>query len=287
MLLSRIVVRRKKNARVVLAAIKVHGAQIGARLNQLFADLRAEGEIVVEYLGVLADLANALKDAVARLEHADWAHLSEVANDRWLRRLRDTATLRLQQTLLKISRTVDSTYGEGIAEEVLGLGAGLRAEPELMYEIGRRLSATLGAEDFRFPVPGLGGVELVPAELKTEIDGPLGELATALANLGEEKKKFDRTLKAKLHALEDFDKTYSRVANILRDLFGFAGEEMYGERVRPTTRQPPTSTPEAKPEDGENPEPETAEETPEPDPRPDEAPASPADPASETATATA
>ncbi len=247
MLLSRIVVRRKKNARNVLAAISIHGEKVAAKLNQLFEPLTPggdeapgfDGPTAVDYKGVIAGFKGLLEQARLKLERADWAHLAEVANDRRLRRIRDAATSGLFNTLRGISRTVDSNFGDGIAEETLGLGFGLRPEPELMFEFGSRLVDTLEDPDFRFPDAGIDGVDLTAVELKNDIEEPLHELDVALNNLSEERKKFDQTLKAKLEAIAEFDKAFSRVVNILRDLFGLAGEEMFGERIRPKTRQPP------------------------------------------------
>lgn len=253
MLLSLVVVRKKKNARSVKAALKIHGQRIAGKLDDFFSSIRLDGQPVVDYAGLLFDLENALDAALSALEQADWAHLAEAANDRRLRRQRDDLAGAVFQTLKSLSGNADSTYETGTAEEVLGLGAGLRAEPEMMIEIGSRVSATLAEPDFAFPTPGLGGVALDPVELKAEVDEPLNALRETLTALDDEKKKFDATLAVKQDAIVEFDKVYSRTTVILQDLFGFAGEEMLGERIRPTVRKRPETPAEDLPGDPDQP----------------------------------
>jgi hypothetical protein len=253
MLLSLTVVRKKKNARSVKSALKIHGERIAGKLNDFFALIRREGQIVVDYFGLLSDLENSLDAALSNLEQADWAHLAEAANDRRLRRQRDELASELHRTLKGLSGNADSTYEKGTAEEILGLGVGLRAEPELMVEIGSRVSATLADPGFAFPAPGLGGVALDPVELKAEVDGPLSALTTVIKALDDEKKKFDASLAVKQDAITEFDKVYSRTTVILQDFFGFAGEEMLGERIRPTVRKRPETPPEELPGDPDEP----------------------------------
>ncbi len=253
MLLSLTVVRKKKNARSVKAALKIHGENIAGKLNDFFSAIRVEGQLAVDYVGLLSDLENALDNALSRLEQADWAHLAEAANDRLLRRLRDESANEVLKTLRSLGGNLDSVYEVGAAEELLGLGVGLRAEPELMIEIGNRVSAMLADPEFVFPEPGPGVVAPDPAEVKAQIDEPLNALSGALLTLDDEKKKFDATLGTKQDAIVEFDKVYSRTTVILQDLFGFAGEEMLGERIRPTVRKRPESSPEELPGDPDEP----------------------------------
>jgi hypothetical protein len=242
MLLSLTVVRKKKNARSVKAALKVHGARIAEKLDGVFAAIRHGGQPAVDYFGLMSDLENGLDVALADLERADWSHLAEAANDRRLRRRRDVLTGKLYRTLTRVSGNADNTYARGTAEEVLGLGSGLRPRAEMLIEVGSRVSATLAAPGFGFPEPELGGSILDPVEIRREVDGPLDDLVTVMTALDDEKKKFDVTLAAKQRAVEDFDKVYSCTTFILRDLFVLAGEERLAERIRPTVRKRQRST---------------------------------------------
>lgn len=245
MLLSKIVVRRKKNARAVMAAIAIHAALIARQLELLLAPLRPEGRETSNFMAVIEDLRNLLVRDTDRLERADWAHLAEVVNDRRLRRTRDQSTDRLHQTLTFISGTIDNTYGGGIAEEVVGLGTGLRAVPDQMLELASRVDTTLGEPEFSFPEASLDGVQLDPAELQGQIREPLTDLEQAIKDLNEGKKEFDKTLKAKQLALEAFDRTYSQVAAMLKSMLLLIGEDLHAKRIRPTV---PQASP---PEDGE------------------------------------
>ena len=239
MLISRSVVRRKKKGRDFKSILRITYDTLVQRLNEYFAAIREEGQPATDYATVLADLGNSIDVEFERLQAADWAHLAELANDRKLRRVRDKATAEVHRTLVNITGTVDGTHGEGTAEEVLGLGTGLRKEPELMFEAASLAAVRLADTEFRFPEDeeNLDGVDVDREELLTQISGPLARLDDALRGLTDEEKKSVATLAAKELAIERFDKTYSRNANILQALLGFAGMDKQAERIRPKVRK--------------------------------------------------
>ncbi len=134
MLISRSVVRRKKNGRDLKGILRITRDPLAQALNNYFASIRREGQPVTDYATVLDDLENSIDVDFDKLQIADWAHLAEVSNDKKLRREREEVTTIVHRTLVNISDTVDGSHGEGTAEEYLGLGPGLRKEPELMME---------------------------------------------------------------------------------------------------------------------------------------------------------
>ena len=89
MLLTRTVLRRKKNAASVLASLVNHGPRIIAQIEAYFAPLLGPEQPVADLATVLAHLKLALEHVYDELERADDAHLAEVASDRRLRRVRD------------------------------------------------------------------------------------------------------------------------------------------------------------------------------------------------------
>ncbi len=237
MLISRSVVRRKKNGRDLKATLRVNFDPLAQALNDYFASIRREGQPVTDYAGVLTDLDNAIDADFGTLQEADWAHLGELANDRKFRRERDQETTVVHRTLVNITNTVDGSHGDGTAEELLGLGTGLRKEPELMLEAASHAAVLLADPDFRFPELVLGGVKLKPRELLDQIVGPLARLEKVLGRLTDEEKKSVATLETKELAIARYDKTYSRDASILKALLGFAGMDKQAERVRPKARK--------------------------------------------------
>ena len=237
MLISRSVVRRKKNGRDFKATLRVNFDPLAKSLNKYFASIRREGQPVTDYAGVLTDLDNAIDADFAGLQAADWAHLGELANDRKFRRERDEATAVVHRTLVNITNTVDGSHGDGTAEELLGLGTGLRKEPELMLEAASHAAVLLADPEFSFPELILGGVELRIDELLSQIVGPLARLEQVLGRLTDEEKKSVATLETKELAIARYDKTYSRDANILKALLGFAGMDKQAERIRPKARK--------------------------------------------------
>ncbi len=233
MLLTRTVLRRKKLAQAVLAAIRVHGPRVVAKLEELVSKLRQEGQQVPNYSGDLADLENQLVDAYNTIEASDDVHIRDLARDGRLRRLRNQATKSLQKVLLKMSQTIDSSYGPQTAEETLGLGTGLREIPDQIYDLGRRARDILSTEDFVFEGEVLQGVGLDPAELRAGIEGPLAELAGHLETQREGLRQTELTRKVKLEAIESFDATFTAVATWLKGLFLAAGEVELAKRIRP------------------------------------------------------
>lgn len=249
MLLSKTVLRRKKNALGVIAAITNHGPGLIPKLGQLFGGSRAEGEPASDQSGTLDDLKNDLEEVIANLEQADDAHLAEVANDNRLRRLRDEITTRMLRLLINLSRTIDHSYGAFAAEEELGIGAGLRPIPD-QIDVARRAVDKLTPE-FQFPRPSLWGVDLVPEELRQEIEEPTRQLGEVLARLRDERKKLELSLRRKNEAVAEFDRVYSYTTLWLKGMFLAAGEPDLARRIRPTIPQP-SPPPEDDPPDGKS-----------------------------------
>ena len=248
MLISRSVVRRKKKGRDLKAILRITFDKLVEKLNDYFAAIREEGQPATDYAAVLTDLGNAVDVDFERLQAADWAHLAELANDRTLRRARNKASAEVHRTLVNITNLVDGTHGEGTAEELLGLGIGLRNEPELMFEAASLAAVRLADPEFQFPEEGeLDGVEVDREELLTQISGPLARLEDALRGLTDEEKKSVATLEAKELAIERFDKTYSRAANTLKAYLGFAGMDKQAARIRPKVRKRKASESETDP----------------------------------------
>ena len=99
MLISRSVVRRKKNGRDLKSILRITFDQLVQSLNDYFAAIRREGQPVADYAAVLTDLGNAIDVDYERLQMADWANLAELANDRALRRTDRETTGRLSGQL--------------------------------------------------------------------------------------------------------------------------------------------------------------------------------------------
>jgi hypothetical protein len=133
--------------------------------------------------------------------------------------------------------TVDGAYGEGAAEEHLGLGTGLRKEPELMLEAASLAAVRLADPELDFGELQPGGTPVDPEHLQTQLSGPLARLEDVLARLTDEEKKSLATLESKEIAIERYDATYSRDANILKALLKFAGMHKQAERIRPKVRK--------------------------------------------------
>ena len=242
MLMTLATLRRKKNCKSVQAAILVHGPIVVPKLQERLQAFLGENQEMPDFRGTLDLMDRALESVYQDLEHADDVHLHEVANDRSLRRDRDGAAGKLKDVLVAISGTVDNTYGPFVAEEVLGLGIGLRALPDPIFDVGRRAMNVLAKPEFKFSGPSLKGVDLIAEDIRSEIDGPFKRLGSALKVLRIEKKKFEETLRLKRAADAEFDTVYSMVANWLKALFMASGEPELAKRIRPTIAQPAKSS---------------------------------------------
>ena len=268
MQLSKVVVRRKQQARAVLASIKAHGTMVAQQLEEKFAALRAENAPPPDYATVIQDLFNGLDHERTELEAADWAHLHEEANDRSLRRVRNEAARKLYAKFVEMSGTLDSAYGPGSSEEVLGLGKGMRPLPEQMLELARKAVAKLDDPDFELPAAQLDGVELSTESFRSQIMEHLEPLEAAIDNLAAEKANFYGTLKAKRDALASFDRVYVQGTKVLEGYYRLTGNDLWADTLRLTARRPTSSEEEPVPTEGDEDPPavETVEVTGEPGP---------------------
>ena len=233
MLLTRTVLRRKKNASAVLAALVKQAPGILAKIEAYFAPLRGPEQPIADLAGILADLKNALEHVYHELERADDAHLAEVAADRRQRRIRDQTTGELHQILLHFYRTIDNDYGTGTAEETLGLGPGMRPIPDEIYDLARRTNEQISEPGFAIPGPPLQGDGVSVEEFQTRIAGPLESLGDALERIRNQRKQFEVTLQEKLEWIAEFDRVYAFVATWAKAMFLAAGEPELARRIRP------------------------------------------------------
>lgn len=261
MLLSKVVLARKKNARAVLASIRTHGAQVAQALDGLCCQVRRDAGPAADYRHVLEDLGRLLEQRTEALEAADWAHLDEEANDRRLRRVRDDATRRIHRKMVEISATLNGAYGPYVAEEILHLGTGLRRRPEEMLELARKATAKLDDPGLELPPSQLDGVELSLDAFRLQIEEHLAVLQPAILALTTEGRKFDETLKAKREAIADFDKVYVQCVRLLDAFYRLSGNELLADRIRPTVAQSSAADPQPEPDPAAEPtEPEEAGE---------------------------
>lgn len=263
MLISKSVLRRKKNAFHVMAAIATHGKRVAEMLDAAFSVVHDPELPERPYAPVLGDLWRFLNHARLALEKADWAHNEEVKINRRLRRARDLTVRVLHAKLSDVSTAVDSTFGALTAEETLGLGRGLVAVPDQTLELARAALATLRKPGFEMPSANLEGVDLSASAIEAQLAGPVEQLEKSMKALRAEKTLFDRTLKEKLEAIDAFDNVYSQTARIAKGYFLLAGEKMLAKRILPTVRRLPAAEPPAEDDEAVEVDPEEEPEEPE------------------------
>jgi len=258
MLLSKVVLARKKNARAVLASIQTHGAKVAQALDGICCQLRRDEDPDTDYHHVIQDLGKLLEQRTAALEAADWAHLDEEVNDRALRRERDQAASKVHRKMVEISATLNGAYGPYVAEEILGLGSGMRPRPEEMLELSRKAISKLDNPGLELPPSQLDGVDLSLDAFKQQILEHLDVLQPTILALSTEGRKFDETLKAKREAITEFDKVYVQCVRLLDAFYRLSGNDLLADRIRPTVAQSSTGNPPPETDPGAEP-PETAE----------------------------
>ncbi|MCP3959379.1 MAG: hypothetical protein GY719_16135 [bacterium] len=220
---------------VVSAAIKTHGGQAADILN---ADRSTpEGEPVLDYRPVVADLGDRLDVAQQQMLAANTPHLGQLARVVELQDRRDEIKKQLLAAFTPARHTLENLYGSARGFTTVGVAGETLRDPRGLVKQVRDTVDFL--EDPK--------VDLTPAVEEVDVDLPrlAGRLARGADQLelvvGEHagaEKKAETTRLAKNEAITSYDRQFLFVARATEGLFDLAGMHELAERVRPSTRRP-------------------------------------------------
>ncbi len=211
-----------------------------------------EGQTLPDMALLQVILGNIVVHDSQAMEDADEANFDAFSRLNRLQLKRDAYKDDLIPTLIEIRDTFNTAFGTDSCQRVLGLGVEMPVETLRVRRLGDRVVRLLSADDFELP-PAKSDIAGVDLEKWVKMLKPnLNSLHETMDQISEAKREYERTLAAKNLAVETYQETYLRGAQLLEALYKVSGNEHLAAKLRPATPKPRST---AKDDDGQGSEP--------------------------------
>ncbi len=179
------------------------------------------------------------------MEQADETHFAALSRVNHFILVRDDFSGRLFPKLVEIRDTFDAAFGRDTCQRILGLGTGIPSEPFKVRRLSDRVVLRLDAPDFVLPPKRSEGVAVDTAQWVLEVRPDLEGLEGSMRDLSEARRESDRTLQAKLDAIEVYEDTYARCSRLLETIYLVVKRDHLAEKLRPAIPKPKSPDKEA------------------------------------------
>ncbi len=255
---------RRKSSLSVESSVEIHGEQVAADLEELFADKLREGETMPAFLIILRFLQRLLASAREGLTRIAAEHLKEVDGDNKSRRRRDVLKEKLAAKGRRLRDVLDGLFGPGSGLELAGLDRRAAQEPVDLMAQTERIMERFSAIDTGTIRPDLAGFSMDPTATIADLQSDYDEFRGLVDELNRENRRSDATVIAKNQAMDEFDRIFRLVGSALAAYYSLAGHEELAKRVTPSTRRAGQTKAEDEAEEkGEEPEESGSGELPE------------------------
>lgn len=248
------VLDRQRIAGRIVAAVRTHAQDVGARMQEVFAPAVAEGEPAPDFVVFQEQLARYLEMRIDQMVEAEEVHFSELADDLAPRRRRDEAAQACRDSLLALRNALSGAFGADFGDSLLGVEGRTPDDPLALHRLGRRALERLNEESLEIPPRRLDGFPVDLGALASQLEPVLDELGEALREVNEEDRRREATIRERDLALDAFDTAVGSVGRIAIAFDNLAGFPEFAGRIRftlPVRRRSGTSSPDdAPPSDG-------------------------------------
>ncbi|MBI5495205.1 MAG: hypothetical protein HY904_09250 [Deltaproteobacteria bacterium] len=229
--LSKMVTDKLKSSTSVVNAARTHATRIGT---QLAAEINEPGVAPI-LEKVVQRHADKLETATRTMTAADEKHVQELGDDNEPRARRDAAAEQTHALLLDTKEALTGAFGAEFVAR-LGLGGTVPVDPVAISRTAALVLTNLGT--LPAPASRLPGYAYNAAAFSNPLKTRHDALTAALADVARESKEADATLAEKTRAVEAYDTTFSRVANLTSALLEAVDEKDLAGKVRPSLRRP-------------------------------------------------
>ncbi len=253
----------------VLAIAGTAAATLEARLKPFLQ----EGEVLSVELLMLA-LVRWIQGGHDQLEEREVRQLQAERKLKKLRLDRDLRQKALYGMLLRIRKTFDDAFGQGMAAIYLGLEAGMiDLDPVVLRRVAREAVRLLTDPAFAAPEPKFPGLWKNPAQYAEQIGEVLVPFETGLDEIEAQKREVEKAVMAKTELLAKLRDRLTWSIRFFEAIYRLTDLGFHADRLRLTVAaRPSAEKEESAPEEGEATAASGAEEA-----TPSEASDSPAD----------
>jgi len=226
---SKMVINRQKSSEAVQAVGRNHADEIEKGVTAAYGP---DAGPAVKLL--IHNAVEILKRDTVSMVSSDDEHLKETADDASSIDERDTFAQKAYEQLVDFRETAKAVYGSEYVD-TLGFKGSTPQDPVAIHRLGVLVTGNISSS--RPPEPRRAGVSLDIAQWS----GPLGEsiraLEKSLSHVADEKREAESLLVARNTAIEKYDRTFSKTADLMSSLLSIAGKDELAQRVRPSRRR--------------------------------------------------
>ena len=230
------ITQRIRSCLVVEQTILNHAQRIANVLSERFASLADPAVAVPDFFGLQSFFLVVLQALRAALEEAEHRHVAKLAIRAGSRRRRDQAFGKLGSEMLGLRGFFDGVYRPADIRS-MGFPAELGQTPLDLIRQGEHVVRQLAATSSQLVSPEFAAVTPDTAGMIESLDTSVGEMRTALSDVGRDSKRAELTRVDRERAQDAFDAGFLWIARTLESLFRLADEKELAERVRPSVRR--------------------------------------------------
>ncbi len=200
-----------------------------------------EGEQLDGMKPLQLTLVRWIEDDQNRLEEHEAVQRSASRQLKRLRLHRDEQQATLYNKLLRIRKTFDDAFGQGLAAIYLGLGPRLRdIEPLAFRRQARETIAILSDPELATPEPEIAGIWENPAKYAAQIQESLTPFQAALDEIESQKREVEKAQKAKTDLLAELGDRLTWSIRLFEAIYRLAGLGFHADRLRVTSVSRPS-----------------------------------------------
>ena len=234
------ITRQLKRARSAVKSVLAIAGTAAATLETTLKPFLREGEVLGVQPLMLA-LVRWLQGGHDRLEDREVRQLQAERQLKKLRRRRDAQQQALYSMLLRIRKTFDDAFGQGLAAIYLGLEAKLNElEPLALRRVAKEAAKILADPDFTTPEPQILGLWESPAQYAEQIEKLLEPFQTSLDDIESQKREVEKAVKAKTDLLDELRGHLTWSIRLFEAIYQLADLGFHAERLRLTVASRPS-----------------------------------------------
>lgn len=233
----KMVTQRIDSADQVDAVFAAHGADLAAQLAEHYAPADG-GPPPFDYQAHLDHLRGDLATTRQELAAASSVHQMKLGEVIELRSERDRQHGEEYGAFKIVRQTVEGVFGREKGFPLAGVSGNTPRQPKRLALQMRQTADFLAGRSRALPAIEIGGLQMDPAAMATDLGDRADGLSQLLVTLDRERKASQGTQKVKDRAQARFDDVFLWVSRILENLFNLVGEHELAAQVRPSLRRP-------------------------------------------------
>ena len=237
---SKQILARQRSAEYVESSVAHHGPDIGAKLDERFAQHAgvAEGEPPrPSHRDVLFTLRDDLAASRQRMVSADNDHVEKLRKLIATRGERNELAGGLYDQLSICRRTIEDMFKPKSAFLLAAIEGPTSRNSETLIKQANIAINRLKSPDMVLPESKLKSIQVSPVDLAEELKDGVDRLAAKNTELRRAQRVVQESRKLKNQALEEHNRTFVWIARTLEGYYQLAGEEELAKQIRPSGRR--------------------------------------------------